>query len=199
MEHEHELVDMHILQFETFYENLTINKKRSKVCNTYINKPIYAPKGSFHDALLSPLLDPLEGPTMQSCGKLGLEGRSRLPALKKGRGACQKSRDQTRTRGQIIKLESAPKTNHKRVSQHSGTLLGVGTSHGHFDTLDSPWPRLGGSHHLPPYSILCSSPRELYLNGTFSRDSQGGVPKLSRVGLPGLWTFTTLGSNLRLE
>jgi hypothetical protein len=64
MEHEHELVDMHILQFETFYENLTINKKRSKVCNTYINKPIYAPKGSFHDALLSPLLDPLEGPTM---------------------------------------------------------------------------------------------------------------------------------------
>jgi len=65
--------------------------------------------------------------------------------------------------------------------------LGVGTSHGHFDTLDSPRPGLGGSHHLPPYIILCSSPRELHPNGTFSRDSQGGVPKLSRVGVPGLW------------
>jgi hypothetical protein len=80
-----------------------------------------------------------------------------------------------------------------------GTPLGGGTSHGHFDTLDSPWPGLGGSHHLPPYSILCSSPRELHPNGTFSQDSQGGVPKLSRVGLPGLWTLTTPGFDLRLE
>jgi hypothetical protein len=40
------------------------------------------------DALLCPLLDPLEGQTMLSCEKLGLEGRSRLPALKGGRGAC---------------------------------------------------------------------------------------------------------------
>jgi hypothetical protein len=36
----------------------------------------------------SPLLDPLEGLSMLSCGKLGLEGRSWLPALKGGRGAC---------------------------------------------------------------------------------------------------------------
>jgi hypothetical protein len=36
------------------------------------------------DAPLSPLLDPLEGQIMSSCGKLGLEGRSRLPALKGG-------------------------------------------------------------------------------------------------------------------
>jgi hypothetical protein len=77
--------------------------------------------------------------------------------------------------------------------------LGVGTSHGHFDTLDSPRPGLGGSHHLPPYSILCSSLREPHPNDIFSRDSQRGVPKLSRVGLPGLWTPTTLGSDLRLE
>jgi hypothetical protein len=43
---------------------------------------------SVSDALLSPLLDPLEGQIMLSCEKLGLEGRSRLPALKGGRGAC---------------------------------------------------------------------------------------------------------------
>jgi hypothetical protein len=99
----------------------------------------------------------------------------------------------------MIKLESASKTNHQRVSSHSGTPLGVGTSHEHFDTQDSPRPRLGGSHHLPPHSILCVTPRRLHPNGSFSRDSQVGVPKLSRVGLPGLWTLTTPGSDLRLE
>jgi len=53
---------------------------------------------------------------------------------------------------------------------------------------DSPRPGLGGSHHLPPYSILCSSPPRLHPNGSFSQDSQVGVPKLSRVRVPGLWT-----------
>ncbi len=59
----------------------------------------------------------------------------------------------------------------------------------HFDTQDSPRPGLKGSHHLPPYSILCSSSPRLHPNGSFSRDSQVGVPKLSLVGVPGLWTF----------
>ncbi len=54
------------------------------------------------------------------------------------------------------------------------------------DSLDSPQPGLGGSHHLPPYSILCASPRHLHPNGFLSRESQGGVPKLSRFGLSGL-------------
>ncbi len=80
---------------------------------------------------------------------------------------------------------------------HSGTPLGVGTSHRHFDTQDSPRPGLGGSHHLPPYSILCTSPPGLHPNGSFSRDSQGGVPKLSRVGVPGLWTTITPRPDLR--
>jgi hypothetical protein len=40
------------------------------------------------DALPSPGLNPLEGPTMLSCGKLGLGRRSRLLALERGRGAC---------------------------------------------------------------------------------------------------------------
>jgi hypothetical protein len=66
--------------------------------------------------------------------------------------------------------------------------LGVGASHGHFYTQDSPRPGLGGSHHLPPYSILCSSSPKLHPNGSFSQDSQVRVPKLSRVGVPGLWT-----------
>jgi hypothetical protein len=75
--------------------------------------------------------------------------------------------------------------------------LGVGTSHGHFNTQDSPRPGLGGSHHLPPYSILCSSTRKLHPNGSFSRDSQGGVPKLSRFRLPRFWAFITSRPKLR--
>jgi hypothetical protein len=47
MEHEHELVDMWVLQFEMLYGNPTINKRRSKVCNTCIDKPIYAPRDPF--------------------------------------------------------------------------------------------------------------------------------------------------------
>jgi hypothetical protein len=62
----------------------------------------------------------------------------------------------------------------------------------------SPQPGLGGSHHLPPYSILCVTPLHLHLNGTFSRDSQGGVLKLSLFGLPGLWQLITPCSDLRL-
>jgi hypothetical protein len=67
------------------------------------------------------------------------------------------------------------------------------------DSLDSPRPGLGGSHHLPQYIILYVTPREPHPNGTFSRDSQGGVLKLSRVGLPGLWALISPGPDLRLE
>ncbi len=45
------------------------------------------------DVPLSSLLDPLEGLSMLNCGKLELEGRSQLPALKGVRGACWKSQD----------------------------------------------------------------------------------------------------------
>jgi hypothetical protein len=59
------------------------------------------------------------------------------------------------------------------------------------DSLDSPRLGLRGSHHLPPYSILCSSPSHLHPNGSFSRDSQSGVLKLSRFRLSRLWTLIT--------
>ncbi len=127
-----------------------------------------------NDAPLSPLLDPLEGLSRLNCGKLGLEGPSRLPTLERGRRACQKSRDQTRKRDNYLVTRSCIQ-NQPQVGQNSFcTLLGVGTSHRHLDTLDSPRPGLGGSHHLPPYSILYSSARRLHLNGSFSRDSQSG-------------------------
>jgi hypothetical protein len=66
------------------------------------------------------------------------------------------------------------------------------------DSLDSSQPGLGGSHHLPPYSIFCVSPRHLHPNGFLSRDSQRGVPKLSWFGLPSLCGLITLCSDLGL-
>jgi hypothetical protein len=64
----------------------------------------------------------------------------------------------------------------------------LGRATGNTDTQDSPRPGPRGSHHLPPYSILCSSRQRWHPNGHFSRDSRVGVPKLSRVGVPRLWT-----------
>ncbi len=95
-------------------------------------------------------------------------------------------------RGTIILLHGpASKTNHKLVRTHSAPFRVLGQATGDLDSLDSPRPRLEGSHHLPPYSILCNFARRLHPNGSFFRDSQSGVPKLSWFGLPGLWAFIT--------
>jgi len=65
------------------------------------------------------------------------------------------------------------------------------------NTQDSPRPGLGGSHHLPCYNILCTSPRGPYSNGFLSRDSQVGVSKSPTLGLPRFWSPITLRKNLR--
>jgi hypothetical protein len=74
----------------------------------------------------------------------------------------------------------------------------LGQATGNTTSLDSPQPGLEGSHHLPSYSIFCVTPRRLHPNGFLSRDSQSGVPKLSRFGLLGLWTVIASSPDLRL-
>ncbi len=74
----------------------------------------------------------------------------------------------------------------------------LGQATGNTDSLDSPRPRLEGSHHLPPYSILYVTLLHPHLNGFLSWDSQGGVPKLSWFGLSGLHEVITLCSDLQL-
>ncbi len=91
-----------------------------------------------------------------------------------------------------------PKSTNKLVRTHSAPFWCWDKPQATLDSLDSPRPELGGSHHLPPYSILYSSPQRPHPNGTFSRDSQGGVPKLSRFGLLGLWASIIFCSDLGL-
>jgi hypothetical protein len=89
----------------------------------------------------------------------GVEGRATSPGIRLGRRTSRSS------------LILHPK--------HSGTPLGVGTSHWHFGPQDTPRPGLKGSHHLPPHSILCDAPLRLHPNGSFSQDSQVGFPTFS--------------------
>jgi len=91
-----------------------------------------------------------------------------------------------------------PNPTHKWVKTHSAHFWCWDKPRVNLDSFDSSRPGLGGSHHLPPYSILCSSPQDLHPNGSFSRDSQSGVPKLSQFGLLGLWTLITPRLDLEL-
>jgi len=67
------------------------------------------------------------------------------------------------------------------------------------DSQDSPHPKLGGSHHLPLYSIICTWPRGQHPNVILSWDSQVGIPKFSKLGFLQLWKPITLRANLRLR
>ncbi len=74
----------------------------------------------------------------------------------------------------------------------------LGRTTANLDTQNSPRPRLGESHHLPPYSILYASPRGPHPNGFLSWDSQVKVPKFAQLGFLRLWGRITLHANLQL-
>jgi len=70
---------------------------------------------------------------------------------------------------------------------------------GNSNSQDSPWSKLGGSHHLPTCSVLCASPRGPHPNGTLSWDPRMGVLKFPKLGLLRLWGPITLFADLRLR
>ncbi len=121
-----------------------------------------------------------------------------LPAssTKGGERGVLKALGLNQQEGQLFSYSILHQTNHKLVNSPLETPLVLGQAMGNTDSLDSPRPGLGGSHHLPPYSILCVAPLHLHPNDFYSRDSQGGVPKLSWFGLPGFWELITLSSDL---
>jgi len=106
------------------------------------------------------------------------------------RGACWKLRDRLGRRTSLLNYTVPhPNPTHKWVRTHSAPFWCWDKPRANLDSFDSPRLGLRGSHHLPPYIILYSSLRDLHPNGFFSRDSESGIPKLSRFGLLGLWTL----------
>ncbi len=115
-------------------------------------------------------------------------------------GACWSFRIRIRKSDKLYLLtQTCIQPTNKLVSSLSEAPLVLGQATATLDSQDSPRPGLGGSHHLPPYSIIYTSPWHLHPNDFLSRDSQGGVPKLSRFGLPPLCGVITLCSDLRLQ
>jgi hypothetical protein len=66
--------------------------------------------------------------------------------------------------------------NNKLVSAWLEEFWCTGKPHAYTNSQDSPRPKFGGSHHLPPYSILCAWPQGLHPNVILSQDSQVGNP-----------------------
>jgi len=58
---------------------------------------------------------------------------------------------------------------------------------------------LGGSHHLPPYNILCDLPLGLHPNGIFLGTPKSKVPQFLKLGLLPFWTPKNSCDDLQLR
>ncbi len=80
-----------------------------------------------------------------------------------------------------------------------GAPLVLGRATGNMDTQDSPRPELGGSHHLPPYSILCTFPRSLHPNGFSLSGLLNGSLEIAPMGTPATLEPHNFASKPRIE
>jgi len=75
----------------------------------------------------------------------------------------------------------------------------LGRVTGNTDTQNSPRPGLGGSHHLPPYSILWASPRGPHPNGFSLLGLSRGSPEIPPFGTPETLKPHNFASKPRIE
>jgi len=73
-------------------------------------------------------------------------------------------------------------TNHNLVNTMLQHLWCQDKPQATLDSQDSPRPKLKGSHHLPPYSILCASSQGPHPNGLFVLGFRKGSPETTKVG-----------------
>jgi hypothetical protein len=117
----------------------------------------------------------------------GVRVRSLTRSTRGGRGACWSSGIRTRKSDKLyLLIRTCIKPTNKLVSSLSRTTLVLGQPRATLDSQDSPRPDLGGSHHLPPYNIICASARHLHPNGLFIP----GLPRRSPETVP-VWTPAT--------
>jgi len=75
----------------------------------------------------------------------------------------------------------------------------LGRATGNTNTQDSPQPGLGGSHHLPPYSILWASPQGPHRNGFSLPGLPCGSPEIPPVETPRTLEPHNFASRPRIE
>ncbi len=112
-----------------------------------------------------------------------LEARSLAHNTLRGKGACWSSEMGL---GRVDKLHSLTWA-YTQPTQGGQCIVGapsvLGRTTSNTDTQDSPWPELGGSHHLPPYSILYTSPQGPHPNGFSLLGLPSGSPEIAPVGI----------------
>ncbi len=90
----------------------------------------------------------------------------------------------------VDKLQSLTQTSTKPTQNGQciiGTFLVLGRATSNSNSQDSPQLGLGGRHHLPPYIILCTSPRRPHPNGFLSRAE---IPTIETHVILGAHNFT---------
>ncbi len=117
----------------------------------------------------------------------------------KGRGACWNSGMGLRRVDKLHSLTQACTQPTQGGQCIVGTPLVLGRATGNTDTQDSPRPGLGGSHHLPPYSILCTSPRGLHPNGFSLSGLPSGSPEIAPTRTPESLEPHNFASRPRIE
>ncbi len=108
-------------------------------------------------------------------------------------------RDETRKIWQALFTHTGLHKTNTKWLVHSWNTFGVRTSYGQLGHTRLTTARTWGKPPPSPYSILYTSPRGPHPNGFLSQDSQVGVPKLPRLGLPQLWSAITLHVDLWLR
>jgi hypothetical protein len=121
-----------------------------------------------------------------ACSTSGVEGCARALGWGLGRLTIESI-----TRTDLHKL------NNKLDSVQLEHLRCTNEPRANTNSQDSPRPKLGGSHHLSPYKILCAWPWDHHSNVILSQDSQMWVPKFPKLGLPRLWRLITLCVDLQ--
>ncbi len=135
----------------------------------------------------SQLLEGLKCESKQKTAKERRVGtRSLAHNILRGRGVCWSSKMGLRRVDKFHSLTWAciqPTQNGQCIVE---SPLVLGRTIGNTDTLDSPWPELEGSHHFPPYSILCDQPRSLHPNGFSLPRLPSGSFEIMPNGIPAI-------------
>ncbi len=113
-----------------------------------------------------------------------VEGHSLVHNTSGVKGACQSSRIGIRMNDNMsIIHNNLHKPNNKLVSAQLEHFWCTNKPRAYTNSQDSPRLGFGGSHHLPPYSILCVWPWGLHPNGVFLETSKLRVMKFPKVRL----------------